>query len=89
MPSPLSSTVSFASAPSRSRLSRIVPPFGVNFTALLSRFHATCCRRTESPSITRFSAGSLISRLSPLAAASFALSRGRRQLLRTGRLIHG
>ena len=44
-------TRSTASEPSARSDTSMRPPFGVNFTELVSRFHTTCCRRSGSPEI--------------------------------------
>ena len=49
MPTPESLTSRQTNAPRRATWTCTVPSRGVNFTALASRFHTTCCRRLGSP----------------------------------------
>jgi hypothetical protein len=42
MPAPLSLTLNEMWELTRSSITWMRPPFGVNFTALLNRFHTTC-----------------------------------------------
>jgi len=50
MPWPVSVTRSCVLVPARTSSTSTLPSRGVNFTALLTRFHTTCCRRSGSPS---------------------------------------
>ena len=49
MPTPLSLTRSRASPPSTPVQTRMVPPAGVNLSALLTRLVTTCSSRVASP----------------------------------------
>ena len=59
--------------PTRRADTSIRPPFGVNFTALMSRFQMTCCRRPAAPRI----AASAGIEHGCGAACSFAAAAGR------------
>ena len=51
MPTPVSLTASSTCELTRSSRTWTRPPRPVNLTALVSRFHSTCCRRSGSPEI--------------------------------------
>src|SRR5919109_636511 len=81
MPSPESFTVSSASSAVRCSPTPIRPWRGVNFTALMSRFHSTCWRRPAAPSTRTGVASSSVS-----TAIDFASAAGR--IVHLDRLQH-
>ena len=72
MPKPVSSTLSTASPPSARSATRIRPPAGVYFTALVRMLVSTCSSRTASPSTHTGSVLISICRSSPGVAANVA-----------------
>src|SRR5438105_1880580 len=69
IPSPVSRTIRRTLPPSLSNRTSTRPPPGVNLTALLRRFHATCWRRTASPATTPTPGSRASSRRTFLASA--------------------
>ena len=72
MPSPLSLTWICTSEPTRVANITIEPALGVNFSALVSRFHKICCSRSASALIVRSASSSALSTVSAMPLASAA-----------------
>ena len=70
IPCPVSLTTISTCELIRCRCTWIRPPFGVNFTALMSRFHTICCRRLGSPVIGPARGSSTLWTRMPLASAA-------------------
>ena len=74
MPTPVSLTRTIAFGPSRSTVTVTLPPGGVYFAALLSRFSNTCPRRTASPETGSGVPGTRTSRRCPRASMTARLT---------------